>query len=95
MVNIIENKSQIDGKIKSVHRDAGPPGFSQIEVLLNEAKDIADFPNLAKADKGSIITINVRNDQLKTLNIAPGNDLSTVVRKAFGQKYFIDSSADS
>jgi hypothetical protein len=93
MVNIIENKAKINGKVNAIN-DNGPSGYSQIEVELQNSDEVGGYPNLAKADEGSVITINVKPQQISDANIVVGNNLSATVRKVFGQKYFMDSEID-
>lgn len=92
MVSIIENKARIVGKVKAIDQDAGPQGYCQIEVQVQKSEDVEGYPNLAKADEGSVITINLRPEQLFNGNIEPGSDFSATVRKVFGQQYYMDSS---
>jgi len=89
MVSIIENKATIEGTIKAIHENAGPQGYSQVEVALQKSTDVEGYPNLAKADEGSVITINVRPEQLKEEGIEEGSTLCTTVRKVFGQQYYM------
>jgi len=91
MVNIIENKAEIQGKINAIHKNTGPPGYCQIEVELQKSNDVEDYPNLAKADESTLIIINVRPEQLSDDNIQIGNSLCAIVHKVFGQQYYMDS----
>lgn len=92
MVSVIENKAKIEGQVKAIHPDGGPDGYCQIEVALQKSDDIEGYPNLAKADEGSVITINLRPEQLADCNIEPGSAFEANVRKVFGQQYYMDNS---
>ncbi len=92
MVNIIENKAKIEGKVNAINKEAGPQGYCQIKVELQKSDDIKDYPNLAKADECSLITINVRPEQISDDNIKIGNHLCATVHKVFGQQYYMDSA---
>lgn len=94
MVNIIENKAKINGKVNAINENEGPNGYSQIEVELQNSDEVGEYPNLAKADEGSVITINVKPQQISDANIVVGNNFSATVRKVFGQKYFMESEID-
>jgi len=89
MVSIIENWASIEGVIISLYENPDLQGFYIIELDLQRSEDEGGFPNLAKADEGKIIRINIRQEQLETMNIKPGDPLRATVRKAFGQVYFI------
>ena len=95
MVSIIENKAKIEGNVEAVNENAGPQGYCQIQVALQKSDDVEGYPNLAKADEGSVITINLRPEQLSDCNIEPGSDFKAQVRKVFGQQYYMESSAES
>jgi hypothetical protein len=56
--------------------------------------EVENFPNLAKADEGTIITVNLRPEQLTENNLEKGSHLSATVRKAFGQQYFMEEEAE-
>lgn len=90
MVSIIENWASIQGEIKSVSSHPGSKGYLEVDLALKEALDIDGFPNLAKADEGNTIHINVKPEQLRLLNIKAGKPLCSKARKAFGQVYFLE-----
>jgi len=92
MVTIIENKAKIDGTVNAINENEGPQGYSQIKVQLQRSEDVEGFPNLAKADEGSVITINIRPEKVSSCNIEIGKHLSDVVRKVFGQQYFLEEN---
>ena len=94
MVSIIENKAKIEGTVKAINENAGPQGYCQVEVELHKSNEVEGYPNLAKADEGSVITINVRPEQISECNIQVSCDLSAKVRKVFGQQYYMDSSGE-
>jgi hypothetical protein len=89
MVSIIENWASIEGVIVSLYENPDLQGFYIIELDLQRSEDEGGFPNLAKADEGKVIRINIRREQLETMDIKPGNPLRATVRKAYGQIYFI------
>ena len=89
MVNIIENWANIKGTIVAISNNPGLPEFYLVEVKLESASDVEGFPNLAKADKGKIIQINVRKTEMEKNNIILNAPISCAVRKSFGQIYFI------
>ena len=94
MVNIIENKAKIEGKVNEIDKNAGPRGFCQVKVELQKSENVEDYPNLAKADEGSLITVNLRSEELSIYNITIGNNLCATVKKVFGQEYYVDSSTE-
>ncbi len=90
MVSIIENWVSIHGIVKSVNETSGLKEYFQVTLELQKTTDIEGFPNLAKADEGSVININARPEQIEKYQIKSGSTLSCKGRKAFGQVYFIE-----
>lgn len=89
MVAIIQNKAKIEGRVNAIQENA-QPGYCQIQVELYNSNDIDHYPNLAKADEGSVITINATPKQVADCKISIGNEFCANVRKVFGQQYFMD-----
>ena len=90
MVNIIENWTSIRGLVKSVSDSAEPQGYYLVTLELQKSEEIEGFPNLAKADEGSSINIQVKPEQIGKYAIKPGNSLHCKARKAVGQVYFLE-----
>ncbi len=89
MVTIIENYAKVQGIVKSIKENTKIAGFHQIEFELQESKDVRSFPNLAKADEGKTIKINLTNEQLKDHKPKRNHKFSTTVRKAKGLVYYM------
>jgi len=89
MVSIIENYADIEGKIVEVTDHPTRPGYLQMKVALKKSKTVEGFPNLAQADEGTTIAINIRKDAAGTKAFHTANIFSGVVKKAAGQEYFI------
>lgn len=94
MVNIVENKAKIEATVTDVDLDAGPKGYCQIKARLQKSEEVESYPNLAKADEGTIITLNLRPAQLTGNNLEKGKHLSAIVRKVFGQQYFMEEPSE-
>ena len=89
MVSIIENWASVEGIVRAIYDNPVLEGYLLLELELQKTNDVQSFPNLAKADEGNIIRINVRPDQLDDKHLEPGNSFTCNVRKAFGQVYFV------
>ena len=89
MVTIIENYARVQGVVKSVKANDKVAGYHQIEFQLQESEDVQSYPNLAKADEGKVIKINLTNEQLKDHKPKRNQVFSTTVRKAKGLVYFM------
>jgi len=88
MVNIIENWAIINGTIKNVSDNPKLRGFTTLKVLLEKSTDVSPYPNLAKADEGSLISINIRTTNSDKEKLLPGMEFNGTVRKSIGQIYF-------
>jgi len=87
MVSIIENYANIEGKIVELTDHPTRPGYLQMKVALEKSKPVEGFPNLAQADEGTTIAINVKKED--TDKFKAKKSFSAVVKKAAGQEYFI------
>ena len=87
MVSIVENYAAIKGKIVDLSDHPTRPGYLQMKVALKKSKDVEGFPNLAQADEGTTIAINVKKEEANNLEVK--KTFSAVVKKAAGQEYFI------
>ena len=89
MVTILENYAKVQGVVKSIKENAKIAGYHQMEFELQEAEEVKSYPNLAKADEGKIIKINLTNEQLKDHKPKRNHQFSTTVRKFKGLVYFM------
>lgn len=90
MVNIIENWVSIEGMVKSVKEQPALKGYYEVAVELAKTYDVEGFPNLARADEGHIIHLNVKPEQIASYDIKQGKIICGKARKAYGQVYFMD-----
>ena len=86
---IIENYAKVRGVVKSVRVNPKLSGYYQIQLDLIDTKDIESFPNLAKADEGKVIKVNIPSTDIEKKPLKKDQKLALVVRKERGQVYFI------
>ena len=89
MVNIIENYAHAEGIVRSIKQHDKLPGYHQIELELRTSKNIGSFPNLAKADEGKTVLVNIKDEDLKQHNIEIGQPFSREIRKFSPNVYFM------
>jgi hypothetical protein len=89
MVSIIENRSLISGKIISIAENADARGFLEVIFQLAGAGDFDGYANLAKDDEGKEIRLRMQKAYLERSGMKKGDTAELLVRKAFGQIYFI------
>ena len=58
MVQVVENWADIEGEIRGV-RESKLKGYKTVEMLVEDAKAVEDFPNLLKQRVGQVIAVNV------------------------------------
>lgn len=91
MVNIIENKAKIKGTITAIDKNSSIQDYCELKVRLDQSDDVEGYPNLAKADEGSVIQINLHSEEIAMRKLQEGESIHAIVKKVFGQKYFVDS----
>jgi hypothetical protein len=89
MVNIVENWAQIHGVVESIVENPKLSKYSLVNLDLKGSAPVGSFPNLARADEGKTIKMNVMTSELGTHGIRRGATISCIVRKAYGQVYFM------
>jgi hypothetical protein len=89
MVSIIENCANIKGKIVELSEHPTRPGYLQMKLALQKSEMVEGFPNLARADEGTTIAINVKKEEADIKKLQAKKSFSAVVKKAAGQEYFI------
>ncbi|MEJ7913840.1 MAG: hypothetical protein WKF70_11845 [Chitinophagaceae bacterium] len=91
MVSIVPNRSSIEGVVCSIQPNLDLKGYIVLELALSCSVNVEDYFNLAKADEGSIIRINVKADHLDS-QLKPGDTFSGDIRKAPGHVYFLQET---
>lgn len=84
----MENWAVVTGMIIAVSDHPSLTDYMQFSLELKSTEDVEGFPNMARADEGTTIVINVRREQ-KSDSIKLGAAFTGTVRKAFGQVYFL------
>jgi hypothetical protein len=87
MVAVIENRADIEGFIANVADHAGRPGYLRVTVIIKKAYNVKSYPNLARADEGGTIAINVRKEEAEKMVV--DKEFRGIVRKAGAQEYFL------
>lgn len=85
MVPIIENYSNIAGRLEKIHRLSDDSNYFQINLFLEKSEEVEGFPNLAQSDIGTVITINVKIELLPKLTV--GNTVKIKVKKVNNKIY--------
>ncbi len=89
MVAIIENYAAIEGQVVTTTDHPRLPGYLQVKVALTKSAAIEGYPNLAAADEGNTISINIKKDAAGGHAFKTHAPFTATVKKAAGQEYFI------
>ncbi|MFT3936242.1 MAG: hypothetical protein QM726_21615 [Chitinophagaceae bacterium] len=87
MVSIIENYAAIEGKVVGLDEHPTRPGYLLMKLALKKSNAVEGYPNLAQADEGSTISINIKKEE--AAKVEGKKSFSAVVKKAAGQEYFV------
>jgi hypothetical protein len=90
MAPIMENWAIVKGTVTSITDHPSMAGYAQIGLDLKDTKDFEDFPNMARADIGQTVQINIKREQLGKSGAKEGSEFEGRVRKAFGNVYFLE-----
>jgi hypothetical protein len=87
MVQIIPNRSLVEGKIVSIRKSPDIDHFSVMEVLPFKTGAVEGFANLLEASTVNTMQIHVADVVQKEQGLKEGSKISAIVRKA-PQKLF-------
>ena len=88
MSPVIENYANIKGRIIAVMDHPQLPGYQQLKVSLENSYPITGFPNLAAADEGADIFINIKKDNASAINTTLQGVYKSLVKKVNHKEYF-------
>jgi hypothetical protein len=90
VVQVVENWADIEGEIRGV-RPGELRGYKTVDVLVKDATDVDDFPNLLRQRMGEVIAVNVPEPRAETLREAHESGRSNIacrVRLAGPNRFF-------
>jgi len=80
MVAPIENWAELTGTVREVSPRADAPGVSELRLAVDEARDVAGFPNLLTEAPGGELAVCVDDDSLGA--IEPGTRVRVRAQRA-------------
>jgi hypothetical protein len=87
MVSIIENWSRVTGTVEAID-DAAFPGFTTVDLSVNQVEPVGSFPNLLNRFAGQKLTVRLPKAKASTLSLTPGAAISLRARLAPGNVAF-------
>ena len=88
MVQVIENRAAVKGRVESVSPHPSLQGYSTVAITPSEVGDVSGYPNLFKANGQSSIVMNVQSERVEQLGLAAGDEVSAQIRLAGPQSVF-------
>ena len=92
MVQIVPNRSLVEGKIVSIRKSTDIDHFNVMEVLPFKTEAVDGFANLVKASPGENLHIHIADDVQKELGLKAGSKISAVIRRAPENLFVIPDS---
>lgn len=89
MVQIVENWSDITGKVDTVSASTTNSGFRAASVHIDSARIVENYPNLLQQTVGQTIFIQVPDDLAGRLQLKPGDAIEARVRQGGPDRYFV------
>ncbi len=86
MVPIIENYAIVSGKVEKITPLDSPKNFVQIDLLFEQSINVENFPNLALADIGKSMPINIDTQLAKSIHV--GSFIKMKVKKVSNILYY-------
>jgi len=81
MVQIIENWTDIAGKILGRHPSEERRGFEKVDVKVERTAKVEGFASFLHDAVGSVISVNVPEELANNLSIAAGRTIECRVRR--------------
>jgi hypothetical protein len=80
MVQVVENRADVDGKVVAVRPDAARPNYHVLTVEVGAAAAVAGYPNMFADAAGKQLEISVPSDAAKSARV--GATVRCRVRRA-------------
>ncbi|MEP6764900.1 MAG: hypothetical protein ABJB66_11340 [Gemmatimonadaceae bacterium] len=93
MVQVIENRAAVRGRIASVSPHPTLAGYQLVAIEPSEVTDVAGYPNLFAANNRQTIAMAVQSERVNELALASGDEVTAQIRLAGPQSVFADASS--
>jgi hypothetical protein len=89
MVQVIENRADIAGRIQSVRADPERPGYRLVTIEVHNAAPVEGYANMFSSAAGTRLDVLVADDQAQAM--APGKSVRCRIRRSGPMTVFGDS----
>jgi hypothetical protein len=93
VVSIIENWSQLEGRVDSVGPAADLPAFSVVQVRVSRVTAVETFANLLADAAEKTLDVYLSSEVAGRLSLSPGRRVRCRVRRGGPTRIFADPDA--
>lgn len=91
-VQILENWTDIDGRVHAIISSADVPGHVVVNIQVNQTKAVEGFADLLAATAGTIIAVYIKQEVVQQAGVVIGARIRCRIRRAGPQKIFAHPS---
>jgi len=95
MVQVIENRSQVRGRVMSIAPHPSLNGYAVVDIAVSDVAPVSGYANLFNDHVGKTVGVNVRSDEVPTFALNSGDDVSVRIRRAGPEAVFAESGSFS
>jgi hypothetical protein len=88
-MQIIENWSDINGIVRSLHPSPTVSGFTEVELQVEKVQPVEGFANLLGDSEGKSLVVLMPEELVRSLDIHPGDVIECRVRRASLDRSFV------
>ena len=93
MVQVVENRSDVRGRVTAVAPHTALPQFVAVRLHVAAVTPVPGYPNLLGWAQGQEIAVNVATERVDELQLTPGDEVFARVRLGGPQAVFADPAS--
>jgi hypothetical protein len=93
MVQVIENRSQVRGRVTSVAPHPTLDGYAVVDLAISDVAPVSGYGNLFGEHVGQTVGVNVPQDDVRQNALQPGAEVTARIRRAGPQAVFADAGS--
>jgi hypothetical protein len=91
MVQVVENRSQVRGRVVGIAPHPTLGGYVTIDLALSHVEAVPGYANMFGDQVGSVVRVNVPTDEVLSNALAGGDVISARIRRAGPQAVFAEA----
>jgi hypothetical protein len=93
MVQVIENRADVRGRIVGVAPHPTMSGYELVELAVASVTAVTGYANLFGEHAGKVVSVTVASAEARAQGLAPGDTLAARIRRTGPQAIFADSGS--